>query len=245
MKPNKPVPRATQVSKVIPLSPHLRRIVVSGDSLSTFPEGMEGGYVKVVLPEEGGERKMRSYTIRAFDPKARELSLDFVINRHRGPATDWAATAVVGDRVGIAGPGPMKLTNYRHHSYLLVGDLTSINAINGYLPRFRADADVRALISVPTREDIIELDYDSSHNTRWIIEDESFEPLQQRVLDTARGMAADTHVFLALEASQIRALRAPLQEQIGIDRLNLFAVGYWKQGVDADRFGLQKRAAPL
>ncbi|WP_051252712.1 siderophore-interacting protein [Ferrimonas kyonanensis] len=245
MKSTKPTPRATYVSKVIPLSPHLRRIVVTGDSLSTFPEGMEGGYVKVVLPEVDGLQKMRSYTIRAFDPDTRELSLDFVINRHRGPATDWAATAAVGDRVGIAGPGPMKLTNYQHHSYLLVGDLTSINAINGYLPRFRTEADVRALITVPTREDVIELDYDSGLNTCWIIEDECSEPLQQVVLNTARSMATDTHVFLALEAGQIRALRAPLQEQIGIDRLNLFAVGYWKQGVDADRFGLQKRAAPL
>ena len=61
----------------------------------------------------------------------------------------------------------------------------------------------------------------------------------------AEGMASDSHMFMGLEASQIRALRPMLQQDLGFDRLNTFAVGYWKQGVDADRFGAQKKAAPL
>lgn len=45
----------------------------------------------------------RSYTIRGFDPKRGQLSLDIVINRHGGPATDWTPSAKMGDTVVING----------------------------------------------------------------------------------------------------------------------------------------------
>lgn len=246
MQPKKPVVRLTHVSKIITLSPHLLRIVVAGESLNGFPTGMQGSHVKVVLPsEDNSDIKMRSYTIRWFNPESKELALDFVVNRHSGPATDWAKQAKVGDSLGIAGPGALKMTNYDHHSYLLVGDLTSINAINGYVPRYKKDVDVRVILSVPTRADIIALDYDDAGNTEWFIEEEATQTLQEQVLQTAKNMAKDTHVFLGLEAGSIRSLRPLLQDELAFDRLNLSVVGYWKEGVDADRFGAQKKASPL
>lgn len=249
MKPRKPNVRATHVSQIIELSPHLRRIVVSGDSLSDFPIAAEGSYVKVVLPslsqQEDDVKKMRSYTIRAFNPNTKELALDFVINRHKGPATHWASNANVGDSVGIAGPGPMKMNNYDHHSYLLIGDLTSMNALNGYIPRFKNDADVRSIIVVPTRSDVISMDYDTSHSTIWLIEDETDQTLAQKVVEVAKDMSKESYLFLGLEAGEIRTLRPILQEDLGFDRVNISAVGYWKKGVDADRFGAQKKAKPL
>lgn len=246
MKPKKPNMRLTYISTIVELSPHLRRIVVTGDNLQGFPEGMEGGYVKVVIKPIGeSEVKMRSYTIRSFNAKTNELALDFVVNRHNGPVTQWALTAKVGDSVGIAGPGPMKLTNYDHHSYLLVGDLTSINAVNGYVPRFKKSAEVKAIIAVPTRADIIAMDYDDSLNTYWFVEDEETQTLAEKVVNTAQFMSKNTHVFMGTEAGIIRTLRPVLQEELGFERLNIFAVGYWKQGVDADRFGAQKKLSPV
>ncbi|MFT6984790.1 MAG: NADPH-dependent ferric siderophore reductase [Psychromonas sp.] len=242
----KPTMRLTHVSKIIDLSPHLRRIVFSGESLKDFPVALEGSYVKVVFQHKGEKQlKMRSYTIRFFNPETQELALDFVVNRHNGPATHWAREAKIGDSMGIAGPGAIKMTNYQHHSYLLVGDLTSVNAINGYIPRFKKGANIRAIIAVPDRADIIKMDYDDSLNTQWFIEDEATTTLEEKVIETAREMAKDTHVFLGLEAGSIRSLRPVLQEEIGFDRLNVSAVGYWKKGVDADRFGAQKKVKPL
>ncbi|MDV7103665.1 siderophore-interacting protein [Vibrio sp. TH_r3] len=246
VKPKAPNLRPVHVASISDLSPHLRRIVVTGESLKDFPIGLEGSYVKVVLPQDGDdERKMRSYTIRRFDKTTKRLTLDFVINLHTGPATNWAKNAKVGDPVAIAGPGPLKMTNYDHHSYLLVGDITSVNAINGYVPRFKSSADIRAIISVPTRTDIIQMDYQDADNTIWFIEDEASVTLEQVVIETAQNMAKDTHVFLGLEARTIRSLRPVLQQEIGFDRLNVSAVGYWKRGVDADRFGMEKKSNPL
>ena len=246
MRPRKANVRMTHVSQIIELSSHLRRIIVTGDSLNDFPIGLEGGYVKVVLPQQGdAPKKMRSYTIRSFNPNTKELALDFVVNRHDGPATHWARDAKVGDSVGIAGPGPMKMTNYEHHSYLLIGDLTSMNALNGYIPRFKNATDVRSIIVVPTRSDVIEMDYNNKHQTIWLVEDESNQTLAQKVAEVATNMAKDSHLFLGLEAGEIRTLRPLIQEQLGFDRVNISTVGYWKKGVDADRFGAQKKANPL
>ena len=248
--------RLTQVAEVIDLSPHLRRVVVAGESLADFPVGQEGAHVKVILPEEGEsmpnldlteqERPvMRSYTIRSFDAEHKRLAMDFVVNRHEGPATGWALNAKEGDYVGIAGPGPIKLTNFEAASYLMVGDITSINAINGYVPRVNEDARIQVVITVPTRDDAIALDIADMHSVHWLVEDEMDISLEQMIRDVAADIPAETEVFMGLEASQIRALRPVLQDELGIDRCSIHAVGYWKEGVDADRFGVEKKDNPL
>lgn len=246
MKPKKPNMRIIEVADIIDLSPHLRRIIFTGTDLQSFPVAREGAHIKVALPAHGDEKMMmRSYTIRFYHPETHKLAIDFVVNRHNGPATHWAKHANVGDIIRFAGPGQMKLTDFNHHSYLLVGDLTSVNAINGFVPRFDDAAKVCAIITVPTRADIIKMDYDDSTNTLWFIEDESAISLEDKVLQIATALPKDTHVFMGLEATSIRALRAILQDDIGFERVNTFAVGYWKKGVDADRFGEEKKLNPL
>ncbi|WP_198673736.1 siderophore-interacting protein [Algibacillus agarilyticus] len=42
--------RMTQVLSIENLSPHMRRITVTGESLAEFPTGRESAHVKVVLP---------------------------------------------------------------------------------------------------------------------------------------------------------------------------------------------------
>ncbi|PJC86954.1 siderophore-interacting protein [Vibrio sp. HA2012] len=249
--------RLTQVVEVIDLSPHLRRIVVGGEGLAGFPVGQEGAYVKVIVPKDGermpcldltnvAERPtMRSYTIRSFDAEHKRLVMDFVVNRHQGPATDWAINARIGDYVGIAGPGPVKLTNFSESSYLLIGDITSVNAINGYVPRINADACVQVVIVVPTREDAISLDIDDMHTVHWLVEDEMDISLVQMVRNFSADIPPETEVFLGLEAKNIRALRPFLQDELGICRSRIHAVGYWKCGVNADTFSLEKKARPL
>lgn len=246
MKPNKPTPRLVYVSDIISLTPHLTRVVFSGDNLLGFPEGREGAHVKVIIEDSvSASFKMRSYTIRKFDIERNELSLDFVVNRHAGPATNWVQQARVGDSVKIAGPGPLKIQHFDEENYLLVGDITSVNAINGYVPRFKSAKEITAIISVPTQADIIDLDYGDMAETYWHVEDESSMSLEEIVFENARNMPKHTHVFMGLEAKKIRSLRCVLQEDIGFERVNISAVGYWKAGVDADAFGQQKKAQPL
>lgn len=79
---------------------------------------------------------------------------------------------------------------------------------------------------MPSRGDIIEMNYADSANSEWFIEDEASITLEDKVMETAREMYKDT---LGLEAKSIRILRPKLQQETGFDKLNLFLVSYWKK----------------
>lgn len=245
--------RATRVVSSQQLSPHLQRIIVGGEDLHDFPLKQDGVHVKAILSPDGqplneNNRQSaikRSYTIREFDAANKHLVLDFVINRHSGPATDWARNAKIGDYLGIGGPGERKLTNFAAHSYLLVGDITAVNAVNGYAKFISPDAQLVAVVSVPTRGDVIAMDAGEHLHVHWHIEDETDLSLSEFVQPLIGLLAKDSEVFLGLEATQIRSLKSLLLHELGFSRLNIHATGYWKKGMDADRFGADKKRNPL
>lgn len=248
--------RLTQVADVFQLSPHLKRVILSGSDLADFPSGQEGVHVKVLLPQPGNTQPnlqinsenpalKRSYTIREFDDVKKQLVIDFVINRHIGPATDWAAQAKKGDYLGIAGPGVRKLTDFTADSYLLIGDITAVNAINGYAKVIPATAKLKALISVPTRDDIIEMDDTEKLNITWRIEDENPLDIAASVSEIAKDLSRNSQVFIGLEARQLRAVKNILLTELAFNRQHIHGTGYWKKGMDADRFNSDKKRNPL
>lgn len=245
--------RVTSVASTTQISPHLQRIVLTGDDLQSFPEGQDGAHVKAIFLPDGSplnesnkhQAIKRSYTIRQFDAESKQLVLDFVINRHQGPATDWAKQAKVGDYLGIAGPGERKLTNFNADSYLMIGDLTSVNAVNGYAKFIAASAELTAIVTVPTREDIIDMDAGSHLQVHWYVEDEMTESLVDFTQTLITDIAKDSQVFIGLEASELRGIKNLLLKELGYDRLNIHATGYWKKGMDADRFSSDKKRNPL
>lgn len=248
--------RLTQVANTYRLSPHLQRVILSGPDLIDFPSGQDGVHVKVLLPHPGNSRPnleingespalKRSYTIREFDDIKKQLVIDFVIDRHRGPATDWAAQAKIGDYLGIAGPGVRKLTDFTADSYLLIGDITAVNAVNGYAKFIPANAELRALITVPTRDDIIEMDGAEHLKITWRIEDENPTEIAESVRRIAVDMSRDSQIFIGLEARELRAVKSMLLEELEFNRLHIHATGYWKKGIDADRFNMDKKRNPL
>jgi len=83
---------STTVTDVGWLTPSMVRVVVGGPDLEGFAVGsFTDHYVKCRF----GDR-MRSYTVRAFDPERRLLTLDFVVHGDRGIAGPWAAQARPG-----------------------------------------------------------------------------------------------------------------------------------------------------
>ncbi|WP_158260050.1 siderophore-interacting protein [Zobellella endophytica] len=250
-----PRARLAEVVKTEELTPHLRRIVVAGPELTTLPEDTLGRYVKVLLPGQDGGRPnlalrgpaaaiKRSYTVQHYDAARGELSLDFVVNRHRGPATRWAAGAEVGHALGIAGPGPRKPMPLQASHYLLVGDLTSINALWYYAERLPAGARADVLIEIPTAEDRQALPSLPGVRVHWIVEQPDSRRLLQAV-QACTGVSAQSEVFLGTEAGKVRAVKGYLLERTGISSLMMQTTGYWKRGVDAERFGKEKQQNPL
>jgi NADPH-dependent ferric siderophore reductase len=91
--------RLLRVERVVPLSPTLLRVTLTGD-LSDFVSASFDDHVKVFFPQPGAERpvmptpgpdgpvfpegvsrsEMRDYTPRRFDVEAGELDLEFALH---------------------------------------------------------------------------------------------------------------------------------------------------------------------
>jgi NADPH-dependent ferric siderophore reductase len=228
------------------ITPHLQRIIVGSYEFNDLSEQYIGNYVKVLIPQNGHvdfnikTTCMRSYTIRHVDEHTGALTLDFVINMHQGPATNWAKEAKVGDEVGIAGPGPKKLDNYDHSYYLLLGDLTSVNAIKGYVQQLPINAKIDAIIHAPTKDDVISLD--SSRDITWLItnnpDTDMINALKSLPLSEQQPI-----VFMALEAGLVRKAKTILTDELDIPRSQIVASGYWKKGLDSEAYKLKRQHA--
>ena len=226
------------------ITPHLQRIIVGSDEFNDLNAQYIGNYVKVLIPQNGRvdynikTSCMRSYTIRHVDEHTGALTLDFVINMHQGPATNWAKKAKVGDEVGIAGPGPKKLDNYEHSHYILLGDLTSVNAIKGYMQQLPKNAKIDAIIHAPTNDDVISLE--SPRDVTWLI---THKP-DTDVINALKSVPLSEQqpiVFMALEAGLVRKAKTVLTDELAIPRSQIVSSGYWKKGLDSEAYKLNRQ----
>lgn len=236
--------RQANVLSTQQITPHLQRIVIGSEEFKGFNSSLIGNYVKVLLakePELTSEIEMknawmRSYTIQDVNEETGALTLDFVINMHQGPATDWAQTAKIGDRLAIAGPGPKKLDDFTQAHYVLIGDLTSVNAIKGYLKQLPASAHIDTLIHIPSAQDKIDLD--TQRPVNWLVTTTPNESVAKAL--TGLALTSDSIVFMAIEAGLMGELKQFFAKQYQVSRTQIVASGYWKQGVDSENYKLQR-----
>ena len=227
------------------ITPHLQRIVLGSEEFTDLTSDHIGSYVKVLIPKNGvadfnlKTACMRSYTIQNVNKSNGAITLDFVINMHQGPATNWAKVAKVGDELAIAGPGPKKLENYQHSHYVLLGDLTSVNAIKGYVQQLPINAKIDAFIHTPNKADIISLD--STRQVNWLITTTP-EIEMANALSTLQQHEQPPIIFMALEAGLVRELKTLLTSKLAVPRTNIVSSGYWKKGLNSENYKLERQA---
>jgi NADPH-dependent ferric siderophore reductase len=95
--------RELQVVRVNDVTPHLRAVTFTGESLADFVSPSFDDHVKLFIDTGAEEPARRDYTPRSFDNTKRELTLEFVLHGD-GPAAGWASQAAPGQRVRIGGP---------------------------------------------------------------------------------------------------------------------------------------------
>lgn len=236
------------------LTPHLKRIKLGSDEFKDFPRDQIGAYVKVLLPHSPKQPVeldlnadnpafMRSYTIADIDELTGAITLDFVVNMHKGKASLWAQQAEVCDEVGIAGPGPRKLTEFNHESYIMVADLTSINAVNAYCHLLPEHAYVDVFIHVNDRSDVIELSSAAIKNRthHWLITTDPETDIVNAISTLMHNQPLKPVFFMAAEASVVKAVNRLCKSQFKIESSQIFCSAYWKKGVDADGLKVEKQ----
>ncbi|CAI9122039.1 siderophore-interacting protein [Brytella acorum] len=245
--------RMLQVARVEAVSPRMRRVIFTGDDLRDFVTSAPDDHVKLVFPLLGDDRPvrretapegspgsdpsvphvMRQYTPRAFDPRARELAIEFVLHGH-GPATRWAAQACPGQWLGMGGPKGSLLVPDIYQAWLLIGDETALPAIARRLEEMPAGRRVTALIEVADAQEKRPLATKADATIQWLprkgIAAGRSELLQEALWHTSFP-ARSTYIWIGAEIETARTLRDILIRERGVSREQVRAAGYWRHGV--------------
>lgn len=159
----KPAVHRGRVQRTEQLTPHMVRVVLGGEGMAEFTAGeYSDHYVKLVFPRPGVSYpepfdiaqiraefprdqwpSTRTYTIRAWDPATRELTVDFVVHGDEGLAGPWAAAAQPGEEIFLLGPGGAYAPEATADWHLLAGDESALAGHRG-LPRPDARGHPRA-----------------------------------------------------------------------------------------------------
>jgi NADPH-dependent ferric siderophore reductase len=253
------------------ISASMVRVIVGGDGMRAFtPSEHADSYVKLVfLPPSAGptrpllddgrvdldpiaatlppgdQPRRRSYTVRAFDAAARELTLDVVVHGDEGIAGPWAANTVPGDELLLLGPGGEYSPDPSADHHLLVGDASALPAIAVALerlaaasPRARGDA----VIEVHGPDDEIALTAPDGVTVHWVHQGIGVAGLG--LVEVVRDLpwpGGRVQAFVHGEAGAVKELRHLLRVERGLAREQLSISGYWRLGADDEGWRAAKR----
>lgn len=236
-------PRNLRVIRNELLTPHMRRVTLGGEEMAGFPTGRESANFKLVLPSDGDDRVVRTYTVRNFDETKQEVDVDFFIHLDAGPASQWAVDAAPGDSVGFMGPGSDKLAAQDRDWFLFAGDMSALPAIGANIERLPADARGYALLEVVDLEDKQNLPFPEAMSVQWIVNPHPEQP-NTLLFDAVREIEwldGSPAVWVAGESNAVRAIRNYLRDERDVGREDRYCSGYWQIGLTEDRHQQVKR----
>ncbi|WP_374567815.1 siderophore-interacting protein [Ideonella sp.] len=226
--------RELTVVRVRDVTPHLRAVTFTGESLADFVSPSFDDHVKLFIDTGADEPARRDYTPRSFDNAARELTLEFVLHGD-GPAAGWAAQAAPGQRVRIGGPRGSFLIPLDYAWHLLVGDETALPAIARRLEELPAGARAMVVLQVPEAADRPALASAADLEITWVADGAAlFAALKAMALPPGEG-----YVWAAGEAAEMAELRRILVDEKGHDKRAIRAAAYWKRGATAHHESLE------
>jgi NADPH-dependent ferric siderophore reductase len=242
-----------KVRRVQWLTPHMIRVVIGGDGLAGFGAGaFTDHYVKLLFPVPGVTYpepldidairrdmprdhwpRMRSYTVRAWDPHALELTIDFVYHGDEGLAGPWAANAQVDDEISFLGPGGAYAPRPEADWHLLIGDESALPAIAASLEALPEGAPARVFVEVAGPGEEQDLVTNGDAKLVWLHRGEGLvgEALVAAVRDL-EFPPGEVHAFVHGEAGFIKVLRRHLRAERGVPLEQLSISGYWRYGTD-------------
>ncbi|MFD5113952.1 siderophore-interacting protein [Streptomyces sp. NPDC058391] len=257
-----PQAREAQVVRTEWITPHMVRLVLGGEGPAELGAGeFTDHYIKVLFAPEGVtypepfdmERiraefprdqwpTTRTYTVRAWDPAAGEMTVDFVVHGDEGLAGPWAARAKPGDTMRFLGPGGGYAPDPAADWHLLVGDESALPAIAASLERAPEGAVVRAFVEIPGPAEEQKITTPDGIEITWL--HRGSRPVGEALVAAVRGLDfpdGDVHAFVHGEAGFVKELRRHLRMERSIPRERLSISGYWRLGQTDEAWRAVKR----
>lgn len=237
------------------LSDGMVRVVLGGDGLARFEtNGSTDSYVKLLLRPDGislpesfeAERfreqhpkeqwpVKRTYTVRAWDPHQRRLTIDFVVHGSRGVAGPWAAAAGPGDRLHFMGPGGGYTPGDWADWHLLAGDESALPAIASAAEALPRHCRAYVFVEVAGHRHEQDVTLPEGVQITWL--HRGRQPVGTSLVPTVRDLDfpdGEVHAFVHGEAHFVKELRSLLRVERGISKKNMSISGYWKRGGNED-----------
>ncbi|QNE78341.1 siderophore-interacting protein [Streptomyces finlayi] len=263
-RPARQAPKAqgARVVRTERLTPHMVRVVLGGDGLAGFAlSGFTDHYIKLCFAPEGADyshpfdmaaireqfpRELwpttRTYTVRAWDPVAREMTVDFVVHGDEGLAGPWAMHAAPGDQVTFLGPGGGYGPDASADWHLLVGDESALPAIAATLEQMPAGAVVLAFVEVPDASEEQKVVTPDGVAITWLHRDG--RPVGDALTAAVKALdfpAGEVQAFVHGEAGFVKEIRRHLRLERQIPLSQLSISGYWRAGQSDDAWRAVKR----
>jgi NADPH-dependent ferric siderophore reductase len=249
-----------QVIRTERLTPHMRRVVLGGDEVAalpateftdryvkllftppgvTYPEPFDLERIRERLPREQWP-VTRAYTVRAWDPQAGTLTIDFVIHGDEGVAGPWALAAEPGDTAHFSGPGGAYAPSADSDWHLLAGDESALPAIAAALEALPDGALAHAFIEVADAGE--EQKIETGADVVWLHRDG--RTVGQALTEAVHALAFPAgrpQAFVHGEATFVKELRRYLRVERQVPRELLSVSGYWRLGHDDASWRASKR----
>ena len=244
------------VAAVADLTPHLRRVVLTGPDVRSFVDDGPDQRVKLLLPRPGQRRPLalpadgwyarwqamdpatrpvlRSFTVRAARPERAELDLDLVRHGDTGPASRWASRARPGDEVALFGPRAEYVPRTDTDLHLLVGDHTALPAVAAITERLPPDARGHVLVQVPDPDDELPLPAPPGMAVRWLHAAAGRDALTPAVRALGLTGARRPAAWVAGERATVAAVRRHLVDGARWPAERVTSCGYWRAGAPVD-----------
>lgn len=256
---DKVVRRDLTVERVEDVTPRLRRVILTGEVLADgfpFARFAPLDHLRVFFPDpdtgelvayrETGEDEWeldgtgdpihRDYTVRGWDDRTSELTVEFVLHDH-GLAARWARDARPGDPLVANGPSAHWFLPENYAHYLVAGDETALPMMARIIEEAPADSQVTAVVEVEDSLDEQSLGGAATLDLQWVhrataaVGAGDLSPLETAL--RARGLPAepdDVFVVIAGEANALKPIRRLYRHELPLPRRQLVVDGYWKRG---------------
>lgn len=242
-----------RVVRTAELTPAMRRIVLGGEGLAGYAStGVGDEYVRLIFPTGGSAEPvlptvtggaldygsidlatMRTYTVRAVDPAAGEVTVDFVIH-DGGVAARWARDARPGDLVGINTPDGMYSPPPGLSWQILVTDCAGLPAAARLLETTAGAVRTRLVAEVPDPGHHLALDLPAGTEVTWVYGGNGHGPsrLEDVVRSLPRPEPGVGYLWVAGETRALRGVRRYLRRELGLPASAYKTVGYWTDGAE-------------
>jgi NADPH-dependent ferric siderophore reductase len=244
--------REMTVERVADVTPHMRRITLSGSDLERY--ATHGPHLKLFVPREytikpewpvPGEDglpvwpaedrrpEVRTYTVRALDLTAGTFDVDFVLHGDHGVGSHWALNARPGDLVGVRGPVGRAVPEADW--YLLVGDETALPVIARTLESLPAGAKGVAVIEIADRSAQQPIAFKADIELRWLHRNGADPGTTSLLADAMRAVemppaGTRIHAMAGVEYSAFKAIRRYWRDELQLNKKDVLPVAYWRRG---------------